>query len=151
MRRSKPGTRQVIIIVTDHSTRKALGMNSDSTIRDRTELGRKEKIKAVSKSSPRQRRVVVDSDDEEDDTLSARSSPSSEKIGKRKRSVIPPPSNTKRQKDGFLSSADSNNGQNVRKSKRSRHDLNAELEDLGINMEGWTASEDASRTLRRRK
>ena len=68
MRRSKPGTRQVIIIVTDHSTRKALGMNSDSTIRDRTELGRKEKIKAVSKSSPRQRRVVVDSDDEEDDS-----------------------------------------------------------------------------------
>lgn len=83
--------------------------------------------------------------------LSARSSPFGEKIGKRKRSVIPPPSNTKRQKDGYLSSADSNNGRNVRKSKRPRHDLNAELDDLGIDMEGWNASEDASRTLRRRK
>ena len=83
--------------------------------------------------------------------LSARSSPSSEKIGKRKRSVIPPPSNTKRQSDGFLSNADIDNGQKVMKPKRPRQDLNAELEDLGINMEGWTASEDASRTLRRRK
>ena len=83
--------------------------------------------------------------------LSAHSSPPSENTGKGKRSVILPPGNTKRQKDGFPSSADSNNGQNVRKSKRPRHDLNAELEDLGIDMEGWTASEDASRTLRRRK
>jgi hypothetical protein len=68
MRCSKPGTRQVVIIVTDHSTRKALGMNNNSTIRDRTERRRMGKIKAVSKSSPRQRRVVVDSDDEEDDS-----------------------------------------------------------------------------------
>ena len=83
--------------------------------------------------------------------LSARSSPSNEKTGKRKRFVIPPHGNTKRQKDGFLSNADIDNGQKVRKPKRPRQDLNAELDDLGINMEGWTASEDASRTLRRRK
>ncbi|CAN9376899.1 unnamed protein product [Alternaria alternata] len=133
------------------AAQKALGMNSDSTTRNRTERRRLGKMKAVSESSPRQRRVVLDSDDEENDTLSARSSPSSEKIGKRKRSVIPPPSNTKRQSDGFLSNADIDNGQKVMKPKRPRQDLNAELEDLGINMEGWTASEDASRTLRRRK
>ncbi|RYO23629.1 hypothetical protein AA0121_g2036 [Alternaria tenuissima] len=105
----------------------------------------------MSEITPRQRRVVADSDDEEDDTLSARSSPSNEKTGKRKRFVIPPHGNTKRQKDGFLSNADIDNGQKVRKPKRPRQDLNAELDDLGINMEGWTASGDASRILRRRK
>ena len=72
--------------------------------------------------------------------LSAHSSLPSENTGKRKR-----------QKDGFPSSADSKNGKNVRKSKRPRHDLDAELEDLGIDMEGWTASENASRKLRQRK
>ncbi|CAN9406238.1 unnamed protein product [Alternaria alternata] len=151
MRLNKPGTLQVVIIVTDHSTRRALRMNSDPTTRDRIERRKTGKSKVISEITARKRRVVADSDDEEDDTLSAHSSPPSENTGKGKRSVILPPGNTKRQKDGFPSSADSNNAQNVRKSKRPRHDLNAELEDLGIDMEGWTASEDASRTIRRRK
>ncbi|KAB2105068.1 hypothetical protein AG0111_0g6589 [Alternaria gaisen] len=133
------------------AAQKALRMNSDSTTRDGIERRKTGKSKVISEITARQRRVVADSDDEEDDTLSAHSSPPNENTGKRKRSVILPPGNTKRKKDGFPSSADSNNGQNVRKSKRPRHDLNAELEDLDIDMEGWTASEDASRTLRRRK
>jgi hypothetical protein len=68
MRLSKPGTLQVVIIVTDHSTRRALRMNSDPTTGDRIERRKTGKSKVISEITARKRRVVADSDDEEDDS-----------------------------------------------------------------------------------
>jgi hypothetical protein len=54
-------------------------------------------------------------------TLPIRSSPPSENNGKRKRSVVPPAGNIKLQKDGFLSSVESNDSKKIKKSKRHQH------------------------------
>jgi hypothetical protein len=56
----------------------------------------------------------------------------------------------KRRSDSFLSSSDGIDYRTTRKLKRPRQDLAAELDDLDIDMEGWSASEDITRRLRRR-
>jgi hypothetical protein len=67
MLRSKPGTREVVITGTDHDTRKALEMNSNSTTKDQIERRKTRKGKVTSGAFPQQQRVVIDLGDKEDD------------------------------------------------------------------------------------
>jgi hypothetical protein len=92
------------------------------------------------------RRVIADSDDEDGVASSTPSSPSREK----KRTMSPAIHSVKRQRDSSSPSCDSSDDQSVKRTKRPRQGLAAELDDLDIDMEGWSAAEDAPRRLRRR-
>ncbi|KAG9195203.1 hypothetical protein G6011_00323 [Alternaria panax] len=130
--------------IVNRAAHKALGKQSHSASEDKIEHKKARKGKAKSETSSQQRRVVIDSDDDEDDGKPPHTT-------SHVRSVLPSTRNTKRPRDSFLSSADSANDETTRKSKRPRQDLDAELDDLDIDMEGWSTSEDAPKRLRRRK
>jgi hypothetical protein len=116
----------------------------------------------------RKRRFMVDSDDEDehDSKLSrfafsithspclASSAPcllSDEGNRQRDRLTRSRGRNIKRRRDSFLSDSGCADDQPVRKAKRPRQDLAAELDDLDIDMEGWSAPEDAPGRQRRRR
>jgi hypothetical protein len=119
-----------------------------------------------SADSQRKRRFIVDSDDEDDSKLPhfafsithspflaspTPPSPSSQDNRQRDRSTRSRSRNIKRRRDSFLSDSGCADKQPVRKAKRPRQDLAAELDDLDIDMEGWSAAEDAPRRQRRRR
>ncbi|KAI4687251.1 hypothetical protein J4E81_008099 [Alternaria sp. BMP 2799] len=126
---------------------KERGLPSGNTFERKTPMSTSS---SKSPTSQRKRRFIVDSDDD-DSTSSTPSPSSSQKYHQKERSIRSVSRNTKRRRDSFLSDSDSDapSDQPVRKAKKPRQDLAAELDDLDIEMEGWSAAEETPKRQRR--